>query len=91
MWCTKGVQPEVPSPGENQKKVVYSGIDYAIGRITCTIADTKSGYNFLAFLITFASAYMGCRIRLVCDNGRFHHKRAMKQWLKDHRDTIQIF
>jgi len=91
MWGLKGDQPEIPSPGENQKKVVYGGIDYATGRITCTIADTKSGYNFLAFLIVLVRAYAGRKIRLVCDNGRFHHTRAVKQWLKDHRDVIQIF
>ena len=91
MWGLKGLQPEVPSPGENQKKVVYGGIDYASGQITYTVADTKSGYNFLAFLITLVTAYAGRKIRLVCDNGRFHHTRAVKQWLKAHRDVVQIF
>jgi len=91
MWGLKGVQPEVRSPGENQKKVVYGGIDYSNGKITYTIADTKSGYNFLAFLMTLVAAYAGRKIRLVCDNGRFHHTRAVKQWLKAHKDVIQIF
>ena len=91
MWWTRGSQPRVPSPGENQKKVVYGGIDYATGQITCTVAETKSGYNFLAFLVTLVAAYAGRKIRLVCDNGRFHHTRAVKQWLKDHKDIIQVF
>jgi transposase len=91
MWGLKGIQPEVPSPGENQKKVVYGGIDYASGQITYTVADTKSGCNFLAFLIALVTAYAGRKIRLVCDNGRFHHTRAVKQWLKAHRDVVQIF
>jgi len=91
MWWTKGSQPEVPSPGENQKKVAYGGIDYVTGRITCTIAETKSGYNFLAFLVTLVAAYAGRKIRLVCDNGRFHHTRAVKQWLRAHKDDVQIF
>ncbi len=91
MWGLKGIQPEVPSPGENQKKVVYGGIDYASGQITYTVADTKSGYNFLAFLITLVTSYAGRKIRLVCDNGRFHHTKAVKRWLKTHNDVIQIF
>jgi hypothetical protein len=66
----KGIQPQVPSPGENQKKVVYGGVDYTTGRITYTVAATKSGYNFLAFLIVLVKAYAGRKIRLVCDNGR---------------------
>jgi transposase len=91
IWWLVGQQPEVPSPGKNEKQVVYGGIDYVTGRITCTIADTKSGYNFLAFLIALVTTYAGHKIRLVCDNGRFHHTRAVGQWLKEHRDIIQIF
>jgi transposase len=91
MWGLKGIQPEVPSPGENEKKVVYGGVDYATGRIVYTVAQTKSGYNFLAFLVTLVAAYAGRKIRLVCDNGRFHHTRAVKEWLKANRTLIEIF
>jgi transposase len=91
MWWLKGSQPEVPSPGENEKKVVYGGVDYATGRITYTIAQTKSGYNFLVFLVALVMAYSGRKIRLVCDNGRFHHTRAVRQWLKANRHLVEIF
>ena len=91
MWWLKGFQPEVPSPGENEKKVVYGGVDYATGRITYTIAQTKSGYNFLVFLVALVTAYSGRKIRLVCDNGRFHHTRAVRQWLKANRHLVEIF
>ena len=90
-WSPVGTQPEVPAPGQNQKKVVYGGVDYATGRIICTIADSKSGVNFLAFLVALVAAYAGRRIRLVCDNGRFHHTRAVREWLRAHRDQITIF
>lgn len=91
LWGPVGIQPEVPAPGLNEKEVVYGGVDYATGQITHTIADTKSGQNFLAFLIALLAAYAGRKIRLVCDNGRFHHARAVREWLKDHRDQITIF
>ena len=51
MWAPVGKQPEVPAPGQNEKKVVYGGVDYATGKITYTIADSKSGVNFLVFLV----------------------------------------
>src|SRR5438477_6970484 len=51
MWAPIGVQPEIPAPGQNQKEVVYGGVDYATGKIIYTIAATKSGANFLAFLV----------------------------------------
>jgi hypothetical protein len=51
MWGTVGQQPQIPSPGKNEKRVVYGGVDYKTGKIIYTVAKTKSGQNFLAFLI----------------------------------------
>jgi hypothetical protein len=50
MWAPVGHQPQVPTPGKNEKKVVYGGIDYKTGTLTYLIADTKGGAAFLAFL-----------------------------------------
>lgn len=91
MWAPVGTQPEIPAPGKNEKEVVYGGVDYATGRITYTIAETKSGTNFLAFLVALVAAYGGRKIRLVCDNGRFHHTKAVQEWLEAHRNQIAIF
>jgi transposase len=91
MWAPIGTQPEVPAPGKNEKKVVYGGVNYANSRITYTVGDTKSGTNFLAFLIVLLAAYAGRKIRLVCDNGRFHHTKAVHAWLKAHADRITVF
>ena len=91
IWALVGTQPEIPAPGKNEKKVVYGGVDYATGRITCTIADSKSGMYFLAFLVALVTAYAGRKIRLVCDNGRFHHTRAVREWLDAHRAQLTIF
>jgi len=91
MWAPVGTQPEVPAPGQNEKKVVYGGIDYATGKITYTLAATKSGFNFLAFLIALATAYADRKVRLVCDNGSFHYTKAVKAWLDANRDKVEIF
>jgi transposase len=91
LWAAVGTQPEVPAPGQNEKRVVYGGIDYATGRITCTVAATKSGAHFLAFLLALVTAYAGRRIRLVCDNGSFHYTKAVRAWLDANRDKIAIF
>jgi transposase len=91
MWAPVGTQPEIPAPGQNEKKVVYGGVDYATGKITYTIADSKSGVNFLLFLIALAKAYTGRKVRLVCDNGRFHHTQAVQQWLATNSDRIEIY
>ena len=91
MWWPVGQQPEIPSPGKNEKRVVYGGVDYKTGKITYTVAATKSGLNFLAFLVALVAAYAGRKIRLVCDNGRFHQAKAVLRWLEVHRDQIEIY
>lgn len=91
MWARIGSQPEVPAPGLNKKRVVYGGVDYATGQITYTVADTKSSQNFLVFLMILVAAYAGRRIRLVCDNGRFHKTQAVRHWLWTHRDQIRVY
>jgi transposase len=91
MWGPVGDQPEVPSPGQNEKKVVYGGVDYATGRLVQTIADTKSGWHFLIFLMALVKAYAGRKIRLVCDNGSFHQTHAVRDWLEAHADQLTIY
>jgi transposase len=91
LWGRVGHQPEVPAPGKNEKQVVYGGVDYATGRITHTVADTKSGWYFLVFLAALVKAYAGRKVRLVCDNGRFHQTKAVTKWLSSHTDQVQVY
>ncbi len=88
MWGPVGQQPEVPAPGQNEKQVVYGGVDYKTGKITYTVTKTKSGQNFLLFLSVLVAAYAGRKVRLVCDNARFHQTRAVRHWLDMNRNHI---
>lgn len=91
MLAPVGQQPEVPAPGKNEKRVVYGGVDYATGRIVHTMAATKSGVSFLAFLVALVAAYGGRKVRLVCDNGRFHHTKAVAAWLAANRRLVEVY
>jgi transposase len=91
MWAPIGQQPQVPTPGKNEKKVVYGGVDYATGQLTYTIADTKCGAAFILFLTMLLRAYAGRKIRLVCDNGRFHTTKAVQQFLVEHQEQLAIY
>lgn len=91
MWAPVGEQPEVPAPGKNEKQVVYGGVDYRTGKLTYTLAATKCGAAFLAFLIVLVKRYAGKKIILVCDNGRFHATKAVNAWLKAHRRQITVY
>jgi transposase len=91
MWAPVGQQPQVPAPGKNEKKVVYGGVDYSTGKLTYTLADTKCGSSFLAFLVALLLAYAGKKIRLVCDNGRFHTTKAVQAFLEAHSEQIEVY
>lgn len=91
MWAPVGEQPEVASPGQNAKRVVYGGVDYRTGKFTHTIADTKCGAAFLVFLMCLVKVYVGKKVHLVCDNGRFHTTKAVRAWLEAHREQIKVF
>jgi transposase len=91
VWSEVGKQPEVPSPGKNEKRVIYGGIDYLTGKINYTVAATKSGVNFLAFLVALLAAYAGKKVVLVCDNGRFHTTKAVQAWLEANKDKLEIY
>ena len=91
MWALVGQQPEVSAPGKNEKKVVYGGVDYKTGKLTYTLADSKCGGAFLVFLMTLVAAYSGRKIRLVCDNGRFHSTKAVQAWLTAHQKQIEVY
>ena len=91
MWAPVGQQPQVPTPGKNEKRVVYGGIDYKTGKLTSTIADTKCGAAFLTFLTVVLRTYAGRKLRLVCDNGRFHTTKAVQQCLMAHREHLEVY
>lgn len=90
-WAPCGKQPQVPAPGKNEKQVIYGGVDYKTGRLTYTVAQSKCGAEFIAFLVALLAAYTGQRIRMVCDNGRFHHTQAVQKFLDEHSDQIQVY
>jgi transposase len=91
MWAPVGQQPEVPAPGKNEKRVVYGGVNYQTGKFTYTLSATKCGAAFLIFLMTLVKQYVGKKIILVCDNGRFHCTAAVSEWLAAHRDQITVY
>ena len=90
-WSRVGNQPEVPAPGKNEKKVVYGAVDYATGKLTYTVADTKCGTAFLAFLMVVLAKYAGRKIRMVCDNGRFHTTKAVLAFLEENKERVEIY
>jgi transposase len=91
VWAVVGSpQPKVATPGKNQKRVLYGGLDLRQGTLTTHWAPTKSGANFIAFLRVLLDAYPDHQIVLITDNGSFHHTKATAEFLAEHRQQIEV-
>ncbi len=52
-------------------------------------ADTRSGWQFIGFLVWLFLSYAGRTIRVVCDNARFHYVRAVHGMPESRRRRIE--
>ena len=91
IWGVVGSpQAQVPTPGKNQKRVLYGGLNLRTGKLTTFWADTKSGTHFIEFLNVLLAAYPDQNILLIMDNGTFHHTKAVTAFLEEHQDKLQV-
>lgn len=66
------------------------GGNYQPGKLTYTVADTTGGAVVLVFVVVLLRTYAGRKIRLVCDNGRFHTTKAGQQFWTAHQAQLEI-
>jgi transposase len=91
IWSVVGSpQPEVRTPGKNQKRVLYGGLNLKTGHLTGHWAATKSGSHFIEYLETLLHAYPGQKILMIADNGSFHHTQKVEAYVQEHRDRLEI-
>jgi transposase len=91
IWCVVGSpQPKVPTPGKNQKRVLYGGLNLKTGRLSSYWAKTKSGSHFVQYLQTLLNDYPDQNILMITDNGSFHHTRQVDEFLDEHKDRLEV-
>lgn len=91
VWGVMGSpQLQVRTPGKNQKRVLYGGLNLHTGKLTGYWAAAKSGSHFIEFLQALMTDYPDQRILLVTDNGSFHHTNAVSAFLDTHRDRLEV-
>lgn len=83
-------QPEVRTPGKNQKRVLYGGLNLKTGHLTSPWAATKSGAHFVEYLETLLHDYPDQKILMIADNGSFHHTQKVDTYVNEHRDRLEI-
>lgn len=90
IWSVVGTpQPEVTTPGKNQKRVLYGGLNLKTGQLTGHWAATKSGGHFIEFLEALMADYPNQNILMIADNGSFHHTQQVDKFLEKHKDRIE--
>jgi transposase len=91
IWSVVGTpQPEVMTPGKNQKRVLYGGLNLKTGRLTGHWAATKSGGHFVQFLEVLLADYPDQNILMIADNGSFHHTQEVERFLEQHKGRIEV-
>ena len=91
IWSVVGSpQPEVRTPGKNQKRVLYGGLNLKTGHLTNHWAATKSGAHFVEYLETLLHDYPDQKILMIADNGSFHHTQKVEAYVNEHRDRLEI-
>jgi transposase len=91
IWSVVGTpQPEVMTPGKNQKRVLYGGLNLKTGRLTGHWAETKSGGHFIQFLEALLADYPEHNIFMIADNGSFHHTQQVERFLDEHKKRIEV-
>jgi len=91
IWSVVGSpQPEVRTPGKNQKHVLYGGLNLKTGHLTSYWAATKSGGHFVEYLETLLRDYPEHKILMIADNGSFHHTQKVDAYVYGHRDRLEI-
>jgi transposase len=91
IWSVLGSpQPEVRTPGKNQKRVLYGGLNLKTGQLTSHWAMSKSGSHFIEYLQVLLRAYPKQNILMIADNGSFHHTKKVEEFLDQHRDRLEV-
>ncbi|MGH9431999.1 MAG: IS630 family transposase [Terriglobia bacterium] len=91
IWSVIGSpQPEVRTPGKNQKRVLYGGLNLKTGHLTTHWASTKSASHFIEYLETLLRVYPAQKILMIADNGSFHHTQKVDAYVNEHPDRLEI-
>lgn len=81
-WMPRGEQKEVETPGQNQKRYIFGGLNAATGQVTYTVSTRKRADGFIEWLSTLAKRYAASdRLHIICDNYAIHKTASVKATL----------
>lgn len=75
-WMPRGVQFDVETPGKNQKRYVFGGLNARTGHLVWLCSERKNSAVFIEWLELLRRAYRRYRvIHVVCDNYIIHKSK----------------
>lgn len=78
-WMPCGEQHEIETPGQNQKRYVFGGLNAVTGQVTYTVSDRKRADGFIEWLSVLWKRYRQAEmVHVICDNYGIHKTAAVK-------------
>ncbi len=84
MWTLKGVRPQVPAAGTNEKRCIYGALNWATGQSHYLVHPKKNAAQFADFLRQLLEANRDRPLVLVLDNARYHTTAEVLDLLTAH-------
>lgn len=91
-WMLKGVQAEVVTPGDNERRHVAVSRLVSTGRlIVSQPTRRRNSVQFIAHLEDLCRRLRRWRvIHVICDNAGFHKSRAVKKWVAERDGRVVL-
>jgi putative transposase len=90
-WMPKGKQFSVPTPGKNEKRYIFGGLNPHTGHVIWTAAMKKDSNNFIVWLKHLLSSYRRYQvIHVVLDNYIIHKTQKVKAFISNSRIKLHF-
>ncbi len=90
-WMLPGIQREIPTPGQNEKRYLAGAYDPRHQRLVYVAGDRKASWLFLQLLRALQQAYRWARvIHVILDNSIIHKSEVTRAWLSAHGAKLRL-
>jgi transposase len=90
-WHAIGRQPEVVTPGQNQKRGVFGAVDLRSGAFHYMLSAKKRSVEFVGFLGNLVAAYPEKVLYVMVDNASIHTSKLTLKWVAEHPQVHLVY
>jgi transposase len=91
-WMLRGVQAEVVTPGDNDRRHLAASVVAGSGTLVVSRPTRRrNAAQFLAHLADLCGRLRRYRvIHVICDNAAFHKSRTVQRWVEDRGGRVAL-